>query len=335
MSVFRDRTGARFADHARKWMSMVRRSLRQAGRVAPRRVLGAKPGGVRWRAALVPQVIDHGRVMRGRGSSAAYRAEVVARGDGRVWQKSGRPGARKGGASWMIGPHVAPLVVSGSGGVGRWRDRRNVAKADRAGSARTYAKMSGLWHRSGSISTVQDVMPARRPGAEMVDAAKRYGRVAFRDRLVADTGPISAGAGWSRITTRRVAGTARQAASVTLVRGRSFAPVGRGHAVRSDRSGDEGYAARFDEVHRVVERSRYGAVSADLAQRDAREARHWAGPAGEAAKGIGAVPPAVPPPDMMRIMGELFGDEARRPPSGVTGFDARMSPVFAGRKPGF
>jgi len=335
MSVFRDRTGARFADHARKWMAMVRRSLWQAGRVAPRRALGAKPGGVRLRAVLIPQVIDHGRVMRGRGSSAAYRAEVVARGDGRVWDQSGRQGARKGGASWMIGPLVAPSVASGSGGVGRWRDRREVAKADRAGSARTYAKMSSPWRRSGSISTVQDVMPARRAGAEIVHAAKRYGRVAFRDRLVAGAGPISARAGWSGMMTRRVAGRARQVGLMTLVRGRSFAPVGRGHAVRSDRSGDEGYAARFDGVHRVVERSRYGAVSADLAQRDAREARHWAGHAGETAKGIGAVPPAVSPPDMMRIMGELFGDEARRPPSGVTGFDARMSPVFAGRKPGF
>ena len=334
MSVFRDWTGARFADHARKWIAMVRRSLRQAGRVAPRRALAAKPAGARRRAALVPQVIDHGRVMRGRGSSAAYRAEMVARGDGRVWRQLPGQGARKGGASWMIGQFVGPSVVSGSGGVGRWRDRREVVKADRAGSARTYAKISGPWRRSGSISTVQDVMPARRAGAEIVHAAKRYGRVAFRDRRVTGAGPLSAGVGWSGAT-RRVAGAAWQVASGTLVRGRSFAPVSRGHSVRSDRSGDGGYVARFDGVDRVVERSRYGAVSAEVAQRNAWEARHRAGHADETAERIGAVPPAVSPPDMMRIMGEFFGDEARRPPSGVTGFDARMSPVFAGRKPGF
>ncbi|WP_174503598.1 hypothetical protein [Acidiphilium sp. C61] len=39
--------------------------------------------------------------------------------------------------------------------------------------------------------------------------------------------------------------------------------------------------------------------------------------------------------DLGRWLGGLFGDEARRPPSGVTGFDARLSPVFPGRKPGF
>jgi hypothetical protein len=39
--------------------------------------------------------------------------------------------------------------------------------------------------------------------------------------------------------------------------------------------------------------------------------------------------------DLGRWLGGLFGDEARRPPSGVTGFDTRMSPVFPGRKPGF
>ncbi|MFT2096011.1 hypothetical protein ACMS1Z_15405 [Acidiphilium multivorum] len=39
--------------------------------------------------------------------------------------------------------------------------------------------------------------------------------------------------------------------------------------------------------------------------------------------------------DLGRWLGGLFGDEARRPPSGVTGYDTRMSPVFPGRKPGF
>ena len=41
------------------------------------------------------------------------------------------------------------------------------------------------------------------------------------------------------------------------------------------------------------------------------------------------------PQDMARWLGDLFADEARRPPSGVTGFDSRLSPIFAGRKPGF
>lgn len=41
------------------------------------------------------------------------------------------------------------------------------------------------------------------------------------------------------------------------------------------------------------------------------------------------------PTDMARWLGTLFSDEARRPPSGVTGFDGRLSPIFPGRKPGF
>lgn len=40
-------------------------------------------------------------------------------------------------------------------------------------------------------------------------------------------------------------------------------------------------------------------------------------------------------PDMARWLGALFGDETRRPPSGVTGFDGRSAPIFPGRKPGF
>jgi hypothetical protein len=41
------------------------------------------------------------------------------------------------------------------------------------------------------------------------------------------------------------------------------------------------------------------------------------------------------PGDVARMMRDLFADEARRPPSGVTGFDDRLSPIFPGRKPGF
>ncbi|MDD4936794.1 MAG: hypothetical protein PHT60_13580 [Acidiphilium sp.] len=44
---------------------------------------------------------------------------------------------------------------------------------------------------------------------------------------------------------------------------------------------------------------------------------------------------AVPRYDVARMIGDLFADEARRPPSGVTGFDGRLAPIFAGRKPGF
>ncbi|MHB1303031.1 MAG: hypothetical protein ACYCZB_06095 [Acidiphilium sp.] len=44
---------------------------------------------------------------------------------------------------------------------------------------------------------------------------------------------------------------------------------------------------------------------------------------------------AVPTHEMTRWFGALFADEARRPPSGVTGFDGRLSPIFPGRKPGF
>lgn len=38
---------------------------------------------------------------------------------------------------------------------------------------------------------------------------------------------------------------------------------------------------------------------------------------------------------MMRWFGQLFGDEARRPPSGPTRADTMLSPIFPGRKPGF
>lgn len=41
------------------------------------------------------------------------------------------------------------------------------------------------------------------------------------------------------------------------------------------------------------------------------------------------------PHDMARWFSDLFADEARRPPSGVTGFDNRLAPIFPGRKPGF
>lgn len=34
-------------------------------------------------------------------------------------------------------------------------------------------------------------------------------------------------------------------------------------------------------------------------------------------------------------MRRLFADESRRPPSGVTGFDHRLAPIWAGRKPGY
>jgi hypothetical protein len=44
---------------------------------------------------------------------------------------------------------------------------------------------------------------------------------------------------------------------------------------------------------------------------------------------------AVVPEDMARMVRVLFADEARRPPSGVTGFDSVLSPIFPGRKPGF
>lgn len=39
--------------------------------------------------------------------------------------------------------------------------------------------------------------------------------------------------------------------------------------------------------------------------------------------------------DLARQLGTLFSDEARRPPSGVTGFDERLWPIYPGRKPGF
>lgn len=38
---------------------------------------------------------------------------------------------------------------------------------------------------------------------------------------------------------------------------------------------------------------------------------------------------------LTRWLGDMFSDEARRPPSGVTGFDGRMAPIFPGRKPAF
>ncbi|WP_286704188.1 MULTISPECIES: hypothetical protein [Acidiphilium] len=44
---------------------------------------------------------------------------------------------------------------------------------------------------------------------------------------------------------------------------------------------------------------------------------------------------AVVPEDMARMVRDLFTDEARRPPSGVTGFDSALSPIFPGRKPAF
>lgn len=49
----------------------------------------------------------------------------------------------------------------------------------------------------------------------------------------------------------------------------------------------------------------------------------------------GAFDERVGTPDLARWLGALFGDEARRPPSGVTGFDGRSAPIFPGRKPGF
>jgi hypothetical protein len=39
--------------------------------------------------------------------------------------------------------------------------------------------------------------------------------------------------------------------------------------------------------------------------------------------------------DVVRIMRDVFADDARRPPAGVTGFDNRLSPIYPGRKPGF
>jgi hypothetical protein len=39
--------------------------------------------------------------------------------------------------------------------------------------------------------------------------------------------------------------------------------------------------------------------------------------------------------DMMLWFGRVFGDEARRPPSGPTRPDTMLSPIFPGRKPGF
>ncbi|MCW8307741.1 hypothetical protein AruPA_11885 [Acidiphilium sp. PA] len=44
---------------------------------------------------------------------------------------------------------------------------------------------------------------------------------------------------------------------------------------------------------------------------------------------------ALVPDDMARMVRDLFADEGRRPPSGVTGFDSALSPIFPGRKPGF
>ncbi len=44
---------------------------------------------------------------------------------------------------------------------------------------------------------------------------------------------------------------------------------------------------------------------------------------------------SLPGHDMMSWLGRVFGDEARRPPSGPTRYDTMLSPIYPGRKPSF
>lgn len=89
------------------------------------------------------------------------------------------------------------------------------------------------------------------------------------------------------------------------------------------------------------ERDVAGAVRAAAVDGGPRAVAHG-GAAPDAAAEAVAAPVTGPgaagmagPGDLARWLGTLFGDEARRPPSGVTGFDGRLSPIFPGRKPGF
>ncbi len=116
---------------------------------------------------------------------------------------------------------------------------------------------------------------------------------------------------------------------------RAMAPVARD---RGGRLGDQGFDGRrpaaVDPTVRVDEHRRRVVTHQGVVDR--RLDRQPVGPVetrghfGERLTGA-----AIVPEDMARMVRDLFADEARRPPSGVTGFDGALSPIFPGRKPGF
>lgn len=337
MRTTRDTTGAHYARYVRKWTSLVRRSRRLEGRFAPRCAVLATgkrqaTPGMRGYAG-----VDFGRAMRGLVSPVAARAAAVKRGDRVAWYKGER--ALRGGAEATAHERVVRSVVARFAGSGRWRERGADAGPGLARSMRGRWQLAGMF-RSGSGWTMREGMPAiRMPMGRSVSGllpgVKRYRWEDFGARAGTDAGLRSGRTGGFGQGRRAVGGGWRSVRGQPAS-GRAFAPVGRSRGMFAEGAAE--YRAPYAGTDRMKERyPRDGDwhKGADDPHRAGRTGWSRAGHAVDAASGAMKVPAAVAPPDMMRIIGELFGDEARRPPSGVTGFDARMSPIFAGRKPGF
>lgn len=296
----RDATGAGFGRPVRRWTRLVRMAAWAGARLAPRRApFKRKPKPEMWRSWDANPACG-GDPVRGRHEAKRYAAwHGERRSANPAWQYAKR--SRFGG----INAGLAPRRFGSSHGVAL-----KSRAAWNAGTARPWTRrrlVETVWRKRGG-SGWDDSAGSRLVGFKMTTRFAEPKR--FR------TGDAKRAAG-----SRRIAASGFPAHPIAPARNAySWSDAGL-------------YKARADPVK-------------DWGSRDdfARPAERWnkAGWRGSESAGEAGREPAsartgmTPQPhDMTRWLGDLFADEARRPPSGVTGFDSRLSPIFPGRKPGF
>lgn len=326
MNARRDGTGVRFASHGRVRGLLAARVWGHGGAFAPRRVIGKRAmrrvarrwaaicgaiGGMTARRAV--------RAVTGSGGGGAKATVQVERAAYRAVERadiaSGNARSRHGmvdavrravlrGPSMSMG---AVLAARSKAASGVKRQSRLVSSVEAPTDARVDRGVPGPFRMRRGVARAGDGVVRR-------VAAGAGGGVKFRS---------GSGAAMRGVGTGEHGGVPM----------RSMAPVGREPA---DSREDFAMAIRQADRHAAVTRSRpvdyHGTDVPKVGDvPDRRPMLQTAGPGVVKAAAVSAVQPH----DMVRLMGDLFADEGRRPPSGVTGFDGRLSPIFAGRKPGF
>lgn len=311
MNARLDRAGSRFAPYGRVRGVKLAPAWRLGVAFAPRRV----PGRSVMRA-----------VERHSGHAGGAIVGVVGRRDMRRWVRRERvvraKTARAEGTrdrQWLGLSSGDRVRLAAQVGVG-WRVKSALRVSDE--------KAWMVKRRSLVFSGATAPGRADRDGPDAVEIRQRGGRAGLGFQAVAASrGGAAPYRARMRVGMAFAAMVGRGGIGV-----RAMAPVGREAGWNRD-----GFSAPVRQVDHYHEPRLERAVRHDREADGPQESHRWRSrwQTAQQESGRAASAKSVQPHDMVRMMGDLFADEGRRPPSGVTGFDGRLSPIFAGRKPGF